>query len=79
VKVVISQVFANWWILLNCGLRSSSERGVNPGIRGWKSTHLIEFDVRLLESHSWYLSPEEVKSWNLTIWFRIGQSQTRRL
>jgi hypothetical protein len=49
---------------------SSSETGVNPEIRSWKSAHLMSL---ISEYPWWYLVLKEVKSWDSTNRFRIGK------
>ncbi len=55
----------------NPGLLSSSETGVNPGIRSEKSTYFWMRSIS--EIYWWYLFHKEVKSRDSTTWFRIWQ------
>jgi hypothetical protein len=58
-------VYSNWMTIRNPDLLSSSGTGVNPGIRSWKSTCLIELDVRKPLVVSISQKSEELRLYNL--------------
>ncbi len=64
---------ASYGTTSNPNLLPSSEAGVIPAIRSWKT---LIWKSLASESHWWYLLHKEVKSWDSTIWFRIWQNQT---
>jgi hypothetical protein len=66
-------VSESWVAISNPDFLSSSETGVNPVMRSWKSTFWMS---SMSEGLCWNLFHKEEKSWDSTTWFRIWQFQT---
>ncbi len=70
-------VWSSCVTISNLNLLSTSETWANPGIRSWKSTYLIEPNVR--KPLVVFISQKKVMSWGSATWFRIWHFQTPAL